>query len=151
MALNIQNRQRIRAVNLRHLRRAVTTLLRDLLGIAQYDISICFVNEEEISRLNVSFHRHKGSTDVITFDYSERDGHAGNFLHGEIFVCVDEAVAQAKRFRTTWQAEMARYIIHGLLHLLGFDDENPVQRKKMKREEDRLLERLRQQCDLAKL
>ena len=43
-------------------------------------------------------------------------------LHGEIFICVDEAIRQARRFGTIWQSEIVRYLIHGVLHLLGFDD-----------------------------
>ena len=49
----------------------MTTLLQDLLGIRDYEIGICLVNEEEISRINESFLGHKGCTDVITFDHGE--------------------------------------------------------------------------------
>jgi len=66
--------------------------------------------------------RHAGATDVIAFDYSIRASH----LRGEIFICVDEALVQARRFRTTWQSESVRYVVHGVLHLLGFDDRRPA-------------------------
>ena len=62
-------------------------------------------------------------------------------LHGEIFVCVDEAVLQARKFGTSWQSEIVRYIVHGVLHLLGFDDSSAGARRKMKREENRLVAR----------
>jgi probable rRNA maturation factor len=55
---------------------------------------------------------------------------------------VDEAILQARRFRTTWQAEVMRYIIHGTLHLLGYDDLRMPARRMMKRQENRLLRRL---------
>jgi probable rRNA maturation factor len=64
---------------------------------------------------------------------------------------VDEALIQARRFRTTWQNELLRYIIHGVLHLGGFDDERAASRRRMKREEDRLLGKLARDFDLSKL
>jgi probable rRNA maturation factor len=64
---------------------------------------------------------------------------APTIIHGEIFICVSEAVRQAKEFGTDWFSELGRYIIHGILHLTGHDDLEPVARKKMKREENRLV------------
>ena len=72
-------------------------------------------------------------------------------LHGEIFICVDEAVVQARRFRASWQSELVRYVIHGVLHLRGFDDLHPAGRRKMKREEDRLLREIALRFALSKL
>jgi probable rRNA maturation factor len=139
-------------VDLRRLRRVAATLLQNLLEVEQYDLGIYLVSTTEITRLNETFLRHKGSTDVITFNYAEKGGRAAGgsggrdarttLLHGEIFICIDEAVAQARRFRTSWQSELIRYLIHGLLHLRGYDDQNAPARRKMKREEDRLLRRL---------
>jgi probable rRNA maturation factor len=63
-------------------------------------------------------------------------------INGELFICVDEAIRQAKRFRTTWQSELMRYIVHGVLHLLGHDDHRAADRLKMKREENRLVRKL---------
>ena len=60
-------------------------------------------------------------------------------LHGELFICLQEAVAQARRFSATWQSELVRYVIHGLLHLCGHDDLKPAARRVMKRAENRLL------------
>ena len=72
-------------------------------------------------------------------------------LHGEIFISVDDAVAQARQFRTRWQAEVVRYLIHGLLHLHGLDDLHPTARREMKRMENRWLKRVARQFRLAKL
>ena len=55
---------------------------------------------------------------------------------------MDDAVAQATEFKTTWQSEVVRYVVHGVLHLLGHDDLQPDLRRKMKREENRLVRRL---------
>ena len=75
----------------------------------------------------------------------------GPQLHGELFVCVDEAIIQAKRFRSTWQSEIVRYIIHGVLHLLGHDDLKAAARRSMKREENRLAGRLAAKISFAQL
>ena len=66
-------------------------------------------------------------------------------------MCVDVAVEQARRFRVTWQAELARYVIHGILHLQGHDDQNAAGRRRMKREEGRLLKELGGRFRLSKL
>ena len=91
---------------------------------------------------------------MITFDHLNPEPGIRNpalKLHGELFVCVDEAVAQAKQFRTTWQSEVVRYIVHGVLHLLGHDDLKPALRRKMKRAENRLVRRLAGRFSLAQL
>jgi probable rRNA maturation factor len=72
-------------------------------------------------------------------------------LFGEIFISVDDAVAQARQFRTTWPAELVRYVIHGILHLRGYDDLTPAARRTMKKEENRLLSGVRRGFPLSKL
>jgi len=152
-------------VDLRLLRRIVKALLQDLLRQENFDLGIYLVAAPKMTELNETFLRHKGPTDVIAFDYANRgckvqspkskvqspqpDAGAA-LLHGEIFVCVEEAISQARRFRTIWQSELVRYIVHGLLHLCGYDDRHATARRGMKREEDRLLRRLARQFDLGK-
>ena len=101
----------------------------------------------EMTRLNETFLRHAGPTDVIAFNYSSHDSP----FHGEIFVCVDETVIQARRFRVSWQSELVRYIVHAILRLLGFDDGLAAARRTMKREENRLLRALSPRFPLSRL
>ena len=128
-------------------------LLDQLWPDAKIDLGICLTDAAEITRLNETFVRHKGATDVITFDYSEQSsvqsqpGH----LHAEIFICLDEALRQARRFRTTWQSELVRYLVHGVLHLSGYDDQAPAPRLEMKRAEDLWLRSLSKEFPLQKL
>jgi len=145
--LGVRNRQRACRANVRLLRVIVRALLREHLHLEEFELGVYLVAAEEMVRLNETFLRHKGSTDVITFDYAEQVG----AVHGEIFVCLDEAVMQARRFHTRWESELTRYIVHGVLHLRGFDDSRPAHRHKMKREEDRLLRALTREFDLSKL
>jgi probable rRNA maturation factor len=144
--LALRNRQRARPVDLRLLRRVINGLLFNL-GVKDFDLTIQLINKPEMTGLNETRLRHAGSTDVITFDYGETDGP----LAGEIFVCVDEALIQAARFRVTWQEELIRYIVHGMLHLRGHDDLRPKARGLMKREEGRLLKKLAREFPLSKL
>lgn len=153
-SLTIRNRQRTRAVDLSLLRQIVKTLLAEVLEIEQAELGIHLVATPEMTCLNETSLHHAGSTDVITFDYldhASRITHQASRLHGEIFICVDEAVTQARRFRTTWQSELIRYAVHGILHLRGFDDERPHARHTMKREEDRLLRELARRFPLRHL
>lgn len=164
-ALFICNRQRALPINVAWLRRLTKTLLRELCGHQDFNLGICFVRANEMACLNQTFLGHEGPTDVVTFDYSEARGQGGcrpgkpdktagprsRALHGEIVVCANEVASQARRFGTTWQSELARYVIHGVLHLEGYDDLRPAARRRMKREEDRLLRALGRRFALRKL
>jgi len=112
----------------------------ELLRADSFDLGISIIAAPQMARLNESFLQHQGSTDVLAFDYAEAPGQ--NALCGEVFVCADEAKIQAKRFRTTWQSELVRYLVHGVLHLRGYDDHRWASRREMKREENRLLKAL---------
>ncbi len=135
--------------NLALLRRLTRALLREELQRHRYDLGFYLVGEQEMTRLNETFLQHQGSTDVITFDYT--DLAEPELLAGEVFICLDEARLQARRFRTSWQSELVRYVIHGLLHLSGYDDLRAMERRKMKREENRLLRALTARFALSEL
>jgi probable rRNA maturation factor len=169
--LVLGNYQLLRPINLRLLRQVVHALLMEIWPELPLDLTISIVAASEITRVNETFLRHQGSTDVITFDYSDRAGEASRLapppalaapssdrrdacptmLHGEIFVCMDEALVQARRFRTTWQSELVRYIVHGVLHLLGYDDLRSTARRNMKQAEDNLLRSLSRRFSLCSL
>jgi probable rRNA maturation factor len=146
--LLIRSRQKIRAVETPLLRRFARALLEEKLGLVRYELGLHLVASPEMALLNETFLRHSGPTDVITFDHLESPD--APLLHGEIFICLDEAVRQARAFRTTWQNELARYIIHGVLHLRGYDDLTAVKCRVMKREENRLLRQLARQFPLRR-
>jgi probable rRNA maturation factor len=99
-----------------------------------YTLSIVLVNDREMARLNKQFHHTPGPTDVLSFDYGDAEG--------EVIVSVDHAYAQARRYRTTPARELALYVVHGILHLQGYDDHTPAQRRRMHAAERRLLAKL---------
>jgi probable rRNA maturation factor len=119
-----------------------------------FELGIHLVAAAEMARLNERFLQHAGSTDVITFDYADNARRVSSPVPafcGEIFICLDEAVALARRFRTTWQSELVRYLIHGVLHLRGYDDQDPAARRRMKQVENRLLGKVSRQFALRRL
>ena len=139
-SLFLSNAQTCQPIILGPLRRIARVLVQDILDRHAYELGIILVSANEITRLNQTFLRHQGATDVIAFDYALYP--AGDVLRGEIFLCVEEASRQARRFRTSWQKELVRYLIHGMLHLCGYRDDSPKARRQMKRVEDRCLSQL---------
>jgi probable rRNA maturation factor len=153
LTIAISNRQRMQKIDLRRLEK-ITAMALEELKIAGADLGIVLTGAKEMASLNEKFLGHEGPTDVITFNYQEAE--AGSQkpelpLHGEIFVCVEEAERQAKEFGTDWRSEIVRYVVHGILHLTGQDDLKPAARKKMKREEGRVLGKLSRRFALSKL
>ncbi len=149
MNVAIVNRQRSRKINTRLLKQMIGELFSEL-KISEAELGIILVGAREMARVNREFLQHEGSTDVITFDHRDEPLPTDQ-VHGELFICVDDAIKQAGEFKTTWQSEIVRYVVHGVLHLLGYDDLQPHLRRVMKREENRLVRRLEKRFSLAEL
>lgn len=119
-------------------KRIVHSIISGLKKELQFSISylqINFVSPKKISEINENYLSHQGSTDIITFNYSEDPFN----LDGECYICVPVAEKNAGKFKVSLQNELLRLIIHGILHLLGFDDTEISKKKEMKKEEDRLV------------
>lgn len=114
-------------------------LVRDVLkahDVRDAVISLALVDDPTIHRVNREFLQHDYPTDVVTFPYSS----PGQPLHGEIIVSTDHAAKQGPRFGHTPEREAMLYIVHGLLHLLGFDDHDPAEARRMKRRQREILD-----------
>ncbi len=147
--LQVRNRQRDQRLDSNFLRAIARTLLEGELGLQNYELGIEFVSATKMAKLNWDYLQHEGSTDVITFDY--REGYEGKEVSdpaGEIYISVADAKKQAREFRRTWQEELVRYVVHGVLHLQGYDDLVATKRKVMKREENRLVRKLSKRFNL---
>ena len=81
------------------------------------DISIIFCSDNYILDVNMKYLRHDYFTDIITFDYCE-----GNRLNGDLFISVDSVRENASFYGTEFADELNRVIVHGILHLIGYDD-----------------------------
>lgn len=91
-----------------------------------------------IRELNLRYLKHNGPTDCISFDLSEKKGE----LIAEIAVSTDTAVRQSKAFSTSGSYETLLYVIHGLLHLLGYDDNKTEESAIMSQRQENLCSRL---------
>ena len=100
------------------------------------NLSIAFVYDKEMEEINNKYLNHEGTTDVITFDYSEE---GIKEIDGEIIICIDQAKRQAREYKIKLENEISRLIFHGLLHLDGLDDQTPEERKFMSQNEDKML------------
>jgi len=153
MNLVITNRQRTKKINSRRLKEITVALLTEL-QITEVELGVNLVGAREMALVNETFLQHEGPTDVITFDHRNcelRIANCKSEIHGELFICVNVAMTQAKEFQSSWQAEVVRYVVHGVLHLLGYDDLKPALRRRMKREENRLMRLLEREFTFARL
>ena len=99
------------------------------------DISIIFCSDNYILDVNVKYLGHDYFTDIITFDYCVK-----NILSGDLFISIDTVRDNAEFYKTEFNDELNRVIVHGLLHLIGYDDHTPEEQKIMREKENYYLE-----------
>jgi probable rRNA maturation factor len=139
MRLGVSNISRCYFLNKKKLEGIVKFILSRA-GVKDANLSIVFATDREIKRLNSRYLGRDRATDVISF--SMREGKRlkkDNSTLGDIVISVDRAKKQAERFGSTFKKEIYLYIIHGILHLLGYTDERPPERKRMQRKEAEIL------------
>ncbi|MCB9071772.1 MAG: rRNA maturation RNase YbeY [Prevotellaceae bacterium] len=107
---------------------------------AKYDkkigeIAYVFCDDAKILEVNKTYLQHDYFTDIITFDYCE-----GAVLNGDIFISLDTVRTNAQEFGVTFENELHRILIHGILHLCGQDDKTPEARLEMTRKENDALQ-----------
>lgn len=126
-------------VNFVVLEKPVSKLIRRIFSDEDFDIqgslSLVFVDDEHIRQLNRNYLKHDYPTDVIAFPLEDES----DDLWGEIYISVDRAREQAAQYREPFRREVARLIIHGMLHLIGYEDLDPAQARKMKAVEEHYL------------
>lgn len=135
MKISITDLQDIVKLDKRMMRRAAGFVAK-CEGVSR-DISLVYVDDERIARLNEQFLGHSGPTDVISFnldDPGDRDG-----LLGEIVVSAQTARDQARSRHIAVERELLLYTIHGVLHLLGYDDGTPDAARRLRRRQQQLL------------
>jgi probable rRNA maturation factor len=102
------------------------------------ELSITFLTDPALAKLHADYLDDPTTTDVITFEGDESIGHAG-----DVCVSVDTALAYSKTHDIPFAEELLRYVIHGWLHLAGFDDLQPKKKRRMRAAEERALKLLR--------
>ena len=128
--VEIANQQRFLQLERRKVSATVRRVLRGE-GVTEAEISIACVDDAAIQMLNERFLRHQGPTDVITFPLSA----PGTLLVGEIVLSAETAKRVAGELDNDVEREVLLYVIHGLLHLCGYDDHTPAQRRQMRARE----------------
>lgn len=103
------------------------------------EIGYMFVNDEKILEVNREYLGHDYYTDVITFDYDEDD-----IVSGDIVISLDTVRSNAELFGKTYDDELHRVIIHGILHLCGINDKGPGEREIMEAAENKALAMLKE-------
>ncbi|MCS7223343.1 MAG: rRNA maturation RNase YbeY [Armatimonadetes bacterium] len=99
-----------------------------------FALTVAFCDEPYIRTLNKRFLGHNGSTDVLSFPFDSITEDGDRYL-GDIVVCLPVAQRNARRYKVPLQKEVLRLTVHGLLHLLGHNDETPLERKQMAEKE----------------
>lgn len=98
------------------------------------EINYLFCDDAYLINVNRTYLNHDTYTDIITFDYV-----AGNIISGDIMISVDRVVENAQLFNTSFEHELHRVIIHGVLHLLGQGDKSEAESKEMREREEESL------------
>tara|TARA_B100000795_G_scaffold185531_1_gene140943 strand:- start:744 stop:1160 length:417 start_codon:yes stop_codon:yes gene_type:complete len=98
------------------------------------EVSYIFCNDEYLHKLNLEFLKHDTLTDIISFDNS-----LGNQINGDIFISVERVKENASSFKTTFENELHRVIIHGVLHYCGYKDKTTKDADLMRTKEDAAL------------
>ena len=109
------------------------------------DINVIFCSDNYILDVNMKYLQHDYFTDIITFDYCEDD-----VLSGDLFISIDSVKDNALFYGTVFPDELNRVIVHGILHLIGYDDHTDSEQKTMRSKENYYLSQRPAVCGLAK-
>lgn len=101
------------------------------------EINIIFCSDDYLLELNKQYLNHDYYTDVITFDYSQ-----DQIISGDIFISIDRVRDNAHTYQQTFEDELNRVIVHGVLHLIGYKDKTDQEQKLMRQKEDFYLKKL---------
>ncbi|MDD5785292.1 MAG: rRNA maturation RNase YbeY [Prevotella sp.] len=118
-------------------KREVTAWIKDVAatyGRKVGEIGYMFVDDEKILEVNREYLGHDYYTDIITFDYDE-----GDRINGDLVISLDTVETNARQFGKSYDEELHRVIIHGILHLCGINDKGPGEREVMEAAEDKAL------------
>jgi rRNA maturation RNase YbeY len=118
-------------LNKKSIRIIVSLLITDF-ELHLKNLEFNFVFAETMLKINKEFLGHNYDTDIITFDYSDET----NNLDGEIFISLQEAEKNSKKYHVSIDNEVIRLLIHGILHLVGYDDTTLAKQRKMKKVEN---------------
>ncbi|MBU3820627.1 rRNA maturation RNase YbeY [Flavobacteriaceae bacterium XHP0103] len=105
-------------------------------GCKEEEVNYIFCDDEYLYNLNVEFLKHDTLTDIISFDYS-----LGKNIQGDVFISVERVQENANEFNVSFDEELRRVMVHGVLHYCGYKDKSEAEEKLMREKENLYLER----------
>lgn len=105
-------------------------------GFTVGDLCIVFCSDDALLQINRQYLNHDYFTDIITFDYTD---HAKKVISGDLMISIDTVRENARQFGVAFENELSRVIIHGVLHLIGYNDKGPGEEVQMHALEDKYL------------
>lgn len=148
--IDVVNLNKTYRINERFIKKIAAAVLKFIKKPETADIEIVFLDNKAIAAFNKRYKATPGPTDVLSFKIDRSEFGQGPFL-GEILISSERAKENAKVFGTDFEEEIALYVIHGILHLFGYDDENPEDRCLMDKKEKEVLRYLCRKEDLSKV
>ncbi|NOY95947.1 MAG: rRNA maturation RNase YbeY [Chlorobi bacterium] len=124
-------------INEKSIRQKIIDLII-LEGKMEGEISIIFCTDDYLLKINKDFLNHDYYTDIITFNYV-----SGNIISGDLFISIERVKENAKFFNVKFIEELERVILHGILHLIGYDDKTTEQKEEIRKKENYYLRRLK--------
>jgi probable rRNA maturation factor len=120
--------------------RKIEKLVKEVIrneGKISGDLNFIITNDSSLRKINIQFLEHDYNTDVISFGYN-----SGNLINGEVYISLDTVRNNALNYNVSLRNELLRVIIHGVLHLTGYDDKTKKDKMEMRRMEDFWLEKI---------
>ncbi len=132
MKIFIQNLQKKIPINPKKIKKLISKILKEEQIKKSGFINICFVNNSLIKKFNTKFLKIKSATDVLAFNLSQKKE---KNISADIMISTSAAITNSAKFRTTPNYELLLYVAHGLLHILGYNDQTQTQKKLMHKKE----------------
>ena len=133
MKITLQNLQKYVPLSTGKIKKLILKVLKGEKVKKTGWINICFVDDRQIKKFNIKFHKTKSATDVLAFNLSDKK--EKNIILADIIISAQTALKQAASFKTTPDYELSLYVVHGILHILGFGDHTARQMKLMRKKE----------------